>query len=258
VNALPSAPTAGSHTAAQTQIIWNWNTASDATGYKWNTTNNYGSATDLTTNRTLTQTGLTCGQSNTIYVWAYNANCNSSVTTLTQSTSACLAEIAGGASSVCRGSSTPAFTNATAGGTWSISSGGSYASIDSNGIVTGLNPGSATVAYTLSGNTVTAAITVNAPPIPTFIGQEIISMVPGDKVTYTTQSEKSNYVWTYQGTLGTDYIIFSGGTSADCTVTLIYPITNCYRVKINYTDNNGCTAATATESNLICVFDQNQ
>ena len=107
------------------------------------------------------ETGLACGTSYTRYIWAYNTTvCGSSATTLTQTTSTCLTGIAGGASSVCDGSPSPPFTNATAGGTWSISNGGSYATINSNGIVTGVSPGTATVAYTLSGNTVTASITV--------------------------------------------------------------------------------------------------
>jgi len=90
VNAIPSAPTAGSHTAALAQIIWNWNTTSGATGYKWNTTNDYGSATDMGTAVTQTEISLTCNTGYTRYVWAYNASgCASAVTTLTQTTPAC-------------------------------------------------------------------------------------------------------------------------------------------------------------------------
>lgn len=257
VTATPAAPTAGTHVAAQTQIDWNWEAVTGATAYKWNTTNNYGSATDLTTNRTVTQTGLTCGQSHTIYVWAYNANCNSSATTLTQSTSACLSEIAGGASSVCIGSTTQAFTNATAGGAWTISSGDSYASIDSNGIVTGLNPGSATVAYTLSGNTVTAAITVNALPNPTLTNLNGYISI-GAQVRYITESGKSGYVWTFSGILDTDYTIISGGTSSDYDVIFKYLTSGSKTVTINYMAN-GCTAATATSLTVdVPVVDNNQ
>src|SRR4051812_13190523 len=35
----PSAPVAASSVASANQIVWNWNTVSGATGYKWNTTN---------------------------------------------------------------------------------------------------------------------------------------------------------------------------------------------------------------------------
>jgi uncharacterized protein (TIGR02145 family) len=72
-----------------TEVVWNWNTVSGATGYKWNTTNDYATATDMATVTTKTETGLTCNTAYTRYVWAYNACGNSSPLTLTQTTSAC-------------------------------------------------------------------------------------------------------------------------------------------------------------------------
>ena len=83
----PAAPGAGTHTASSTQIIWNWEVSVGATGYKWNTENNYGTATDVGNNLSRTETGLVCNSSFTRYVWAYN-NCGESTssTTLTQST----------------------------------------------------------------------------------------------------------------------------------------------------------------------------
>ena len=56
---VPSAPTAGTHTPGQTTITWNWNIVSEATGYKWNTTNNYATATDNLTSASYNQTNLT-------------------------------------------------------------------------------------------------------------------------------------------------------------------------------------------------------
>jgi hypothetical protein len=90
VTILPNtvtAPTAGTHTPSATQIIWNWNTVSGATGYKWSATNNYATATDLGNVLTKTETGLVCNTAYTRYVWAYNSCGYSSVTTLSQSTS---------------------------------------------------------------------------------------------------------------------------------------------------------------------------
>lgn len=84
------APTVGTHSATETSVTWNWNVASGATGYKWNTTNNYGTAVDLGNVLTVTQTSLTCNTGYTIYVWAYNSSgCVSNATTLTQTTSTC-------------------------------------------------------------------------------------------------------------------------------------------------------------------------
>nr|NQU92552.1 hypothetical protein [Bacteroidota bacterium] len=69
----PATPITGTHVPSATQIVWNWNTVSGATGYKWNTTNDYGSAEDMGTAITKTETGLTCNTAYTRYAWAYNA-----------------------------------------------------------------------------------------------------------------------------------------------------------------------------------------
>jgi hypothetical protein len=82
----PASPTAGTHVPSVTQIVWNWNTVPGAAGYKWNTVNNYGTATDMLTTRTKTETGLTCNTSYDRFVWAYNSCGVSTVTTLTMAT----------------------------------------------------------------------------------------------------------------------------------------------------------------------------
>lgn len=83
----PVSPIAGTHTPTTTSIVWNWNTVTGASGYKWNTTNNYASAINMGTATTRTETGLTCNTPYTRYVWAYNSCGNSTETTLVQSTS---------------------------------------------------------------------------------------------------------------------------------------------------------------------------
>ncbi len=85
----PVVPTAGTHVPSVTQIIWNWNTVPGATGYKWNTINDYGTATDMGTTITKTETGLTCNTAYTRYAWAYSACGNSTAATLTQTSAAC-------------------------------------------------------------------------------------------------------------------------------------------------------------------------
>jgi hypothetical protein len=85
-----AAPTSGTHAPSQTQVVWNWNAATGATGYKWGTTNVYADATDMGTALAKTETGLTCNTAYTRYVWAFNASgCVSAATTLTQSTASC-------------------------------------------------------------------------------------------------------------------------------------------------------------------------
>ena len=83
----PTTPTASTSSPSPTQIIWNWNAVSGASGYKWNTTNNYGTATDLGSAISKTETGLNCSTTYNRYVWAYTACGNSSALTLTQATS---------------------------------------------------------------------------------------------------------------------------------------------------------------------------
>jgi len=91
VNSPPSSPSAGTHTPFDIQIIWNWNTVSGATGYKYNTVNDYSTANDNGSSTSYVQTGLTCNTLHTLYVWAYASCGNSSTTILNQTTSACFA-----------------------------------------------------------------------------------------------------------------------------------------------------------------------
>ena len=84
LNPLP--PETGTHIASSNQIVWNWNAVLNATGYKWNTTNNYATATDMGTGTTKTETGLTGGTTYTRYIWAYNSCGTSPVTILSQTT----------------------------------------------------------------------------------------------------------------------------------------------------------------------------
>jgi hypothetical protein len=86
---LVPAPSAGIHVPATTQISWNWFPVNGATGYKWNTSDNYSGATDVGNNTVKVETGLTCNTGYTRYVWAYNFCGNSLATTLDQSTSVC-------------------------------------------------------------------------------------------------------------------------------------------------------------------------
>lgn len=84
--AVPVAPAAGSQIPCYTGITWNWNTVPIALGYKWNTVNDYSSATDMGTLTTKNETGLLSNATYTRYVWAYNACGVSPPVALTQTT----------------------------------------------------------------------------------------------------------------------------------------------------------------------------
>jgi uncharacterized protein (TIGR02145 family) len=89
INSPPPQPTSGLHIQLQTQITWNWNPVSDATGYRWNTFNDFNSAFDMGLNTQYTEYGLLCNTSYARYVWAYN-DCSPSVSLpLIQSTLPC-------------------------------------------------------------------------------------------------------------------------------------------------------------------------
>jgi hypothetical protein len=82
----PAAPASGSHTSSPNQIIWNWNAVPGADGYKWNTINDYATATDMGTSTTKTETGLAVNTTYTRFVWAYNPCGTSAVTILSATT----------------------------------------------------------------------------------------------------------------------------------------------------------------------------
>lgn len=82
----PLAPDATAHVPSVSQIVWNWTAVPGVTGYKWNTTNNYGTATVIGNVLTKTETGLVCNTGYTRYLWAYNSCGSSSARILTQTT----------------------------------------------------------------------------------------------------------------------------------------------------------------------------
>jgi len=75
------------HLASPTQIVWNWNPIANASGYKWNTTNVFESASDMGSDMTKTETGLTPGTNYNRYVWGNNTCGHSPATVLSKATS---------------------------------------------------------------------------------------------------------------------------------------------------------------------------
>jgi uncharacterized protein (TIGR02145 family) len=82
----PLTPSSGNHVALVNLIVWNWNSVTGASGYKWNTLKDYSSAIDMGLATTKTETGLAPNTAYTRYVWAYNACGNSAPVTLNQAT----------------------------------------------------------------------------------------------------------------------------------------------------------------------------
>jgi hypothetical protein len=149
---------------------------------------------------------------------------------------------------ICQGASVQ--LTASGGTSYSWSPGGS-APTSATTTVTPTSTSTYTVTVTASGCSATASktITVNTLPVPTITtsvaGGEICS---GTDLTYTTQSNHKNYVWSI-GTSASDYVLTSGGDATSNTATLKWLVTNGNRtVSVKYTDENGCTASSSAIS----------
>ena len=88
----PASPLSGIQIPYLTRIIWNWNPVAGATGYKWNTVDNFTTATDLGTLTSKTETGLACDSTYTRYVYSYASCGNSIPLILAQSTTVCCSD----------------------------------------------------------------------------------------------------------------------------------------------------------------------
>ena len=86
---VPLAPILNTNVPIVGGVVWDWKGVPYSTGYKWNISNDYGTATQMDTVTTKTETGLACNIVYTRYVWAYNACGNSLPLSLSQSTLAC-------------------------------------------------------------------------------------------------------------------------------------------------------------------------
>lgn len=145
----------------------------------------------------------------------------------------------------------------TLGTDYTITAGGIGTS-DDNVTLTWLTAGTKNVSINYSNaNTCTAVAAVvnstivNALPVPTFTTQPSTDVCVGSSVTYTTQPNQDNYVWSLPGTAGSDYTITTGGIGPfDNSVTLTWLSSGTKNVTVNYSNSNNCTAATAVSNTI--------
>ena len=109
--------------------------------------------------------------------------------------------------------------------------------------------------YNENTNCISQVVIVNNLPTPTFIVQPSTISALNTDVTYTTQSGFSNYIWNFPGVLNVDYTITSGGTNTDSSVVLKCLTPSSKIVGVNYSDLNGCTATTPTNSSATSFLD---
>ena len=114
-------------------------------------------------------TGVAAGSATITYTVSNACGSASATKSITVNVAPTAAIIGGGASNVCVGATTPAFTDATSGGTWSVTNGTGSATITSAGVLRGVSAGSVTVNYTITNTCGTAtasyAVTINLTPV---------------------------------------------------------------------------------------------
>jgi len=154
-----------------------------------------------------------------------------------------------GPNSVCVNSTGNVYTTETGmtNYSWTVSAGGTITSgSTSNAItVTWSTTGAKTVSVNYyNANNCTAAnptvynVTVNPLPVPTITGLSTVCKGTTG-VVYTTQTGMTNYIWTVSAG-GT---ITAGGTPTSNSVTITWNTAGVQAVTVNYTNANGCTAA---------------
>ena len=134
------------------------------------------------------------------------------------------------------------------GTTYSISAGG-VTSTDNTVTLQWLTTGAKTVTVNYndangcaSTSAATTTSTVNTAPTISFTSAPSGNICAFSDQVYTTQSGKSNYIWTVPGVLNTDYTISSGNTGTGSnTVTINWSNAATRTVTVNYTDGNSCT-----------------
>ncbi|WPO79903.1 T9SS sorting signal type C domain-containing protein [Flavobacterium sp. KACC 22761] len=170
---LPSAPS-GSSTICQGSSPTAYTTlATNATSYTWSVSGTGNTISGTGTAGTVTWASGFSGTA-TVSVVANGCNGPSALVTsaITVTPTPTVSPITGGASTVCTTLTTPAFTNATSGGSWSIVNGTGTATINGSGVVTAGNAGDVTVVYTVTSggcsNTATTTLTIKPNyPAPT-------------------------------------------------------------------------------------------
>ncbi|MCX6248189.1 MAG: hypothetical protein NTW10_10670, partial [Bacteroidetes bacterium] len=256
VNALPVPTITGPATSCvgTTGVIYF--TEALMSGYTW-TVSAGGSITAGTGTNSITVTWNTAGAQSVSVNYTNGSGCTAaSATVKTVTVNPLPVPTITGLASVCVGTTGITYTTETlmSGYSWTVSAGGSITAGSGTNVitVTWSTAGAQTVSvnYT-NGNGCTAtaptvkAITVNALPVPTISGNN--NLCAGTTgVVYTTQAGMTSYVWA----ISAGGTITAGGTATSSTVTVTWNTAGAQTVSVNYTNANGCTAATPVVYNV--------
>jgi hypothetical protein len=257
VNPLPVPTITGSASVCVTSTGNTYTTQAGMTNYVWNVSaGGTVTAGGTSTSNTITVTWNTAGAQFVSVNYTNSNGCTAAAATVFNVTVNPLpVPTIAGPASICATSTGNVYTT-QAGMTnyiWSVSAGGTITAggtATSNTVtVTWNTAGAKTVSvnYT-NGNGCTAAaatvynVTVNPLPVPTIAGPAT-ACVTSTGNTYSTETGMSGYIWNVTG--GT--ITAGAGTNA---ITVTWNVTGAQSVSVNYTNGNGCTAATPTVYNV--------
>ena len=239
---------------ASSVCVGSTTTFTDATsGGTWSST----SHASITTGGVLT--GVSAGTATVSYALTSNGCSSTQTKTITVVASPTVAAIAGGTTLLCSGTS-PAFTDATTGGTWSITP-TSVATINAaSGVVTYVSTGTATVSYvitnTATGCSVTATKTLTTGTYVSPISGGAANVCSGGVTPAFTDAE-SGGTWSITNGTGTATVstggVVTGGSIG--TATVVYTATNTcgtgtatYPITIGGPANDNCSGAIALGS----------
>ncbi len=237
VNPLPTVSPIGGGAAS---VCVNASTPAftDATaGGTWSVVAGTGTAS-ITTGGVVT--GVTAGTVTVTYTVTNSCNSTAAIQPLTVNPLATVSPIGGGAASVCVNASTPAFTDATAGGTWSVVAGTGTASITAGGVVTGLTAGTVTVTYTVTNScnstAATQPLTVN--PLAT------VSPIGGGAASVCVNASTPAFT---DATAGGTWSVVAGTGTASITAGGVVTGLTAGTVTVTYTVTNSCSSIAATQ-----------
>jgi len=260
VNALPVPTITGPASVCATSTGNVYTTQAGMTGYTWSVSaGGTVTAGGTAASNTVTVTWNTIGAQTVSVNYTNASGCVAAAPTVYNVTvNALPVPTITGAASVCVNSTGNVYTTQTGmtGYTWSVSAGGTITSggtgTSNTVTVTWTTAGARTVSvnYTnangcTAANPVVYNVTVNPLPVPTITGPVSVCATSTGNV-YTTQAGMTGYTWSVSAG-GT---VTAGGTAASNTVTVTWNTIGAQTVSVNYTNANGCVAATPTVYNV--------
>ncbi|MFH0842169.1 MAG: SpvB/TcaC N-terminal domain-containing protein [Bacteroidota bacterium] len=254
VNALPSISISGSASVCAYSTGNVYTTQSGMTNYSWTVTGGTITAGGGSTNNTVTVTWGAAGTGHVKVNYTNASGCTAASQYDKPVTINALPSISiSGSASVCAYSTGNVYTTQTGmtNYSWTVTGGTITAGGGStNNTVTvtwsAAGTGHVKVNYTNASGCTAASqydlsVSINALPSISISGSASVCAYSTGNV-YTTQSGMTNYSWTVTG--GT---ITAGGGSTNNTATITWNTVGTGHVKVNYTNANGCTAASQTD-----------